>query len=491
MKETLALFSLVGAVAIAPSATAQAPGPAAPPEAAKAPGVENAPKDKMSPTLEVYLTAMPFVEFVDPTTPTERNAVVTPGHIGTSQVSYTGIDGPRRFRMTGGTSHFGVRGTLPFHPQFKIIGQLETALPLDGNPNPWEAAVPNRNTYLGFAGDWGTLAFGLLDTPYKWLALTTVNPIKAGYVADYSPIIGTPGFVVTGINSAQSFTGSGPSNTAFDRREPNSLQYWSPTLAGLYARAGVSINENRQAEERDPTLVTPINPGGLLSSETNPYIVSIGGGFDLDKLLPECAFCALRLRYAWESHHDYFGLSYLTLVEAPGVDIQRANDWGNRAIVEYSLPIVEDFKTRVLGMGEHLKYTLNMLPHNPVAVAGRVNMYQRLAFYALLEQTIYQHHVWGAYGRAFAGTCTRTPNIDGTPAPCSTADLGAQYLMAGYMYALSEKAQAFVMGYRLSNERSALYVTTPALPREGLSPGYDQTGVGVGFYYSFGADVLN
>jgi hypothetical protein len=46
------------------------------------------------------------------------------------------------------------------------------------------------------------------------------------------------------------------------------------------------------------------------------------------------------------------------------------------------------------------------------------------------------------------------------------------------------------MGYRLINERSALYVTAPALPREGLSPGVDTTAVGLGFYYAFGANLL-
>lgn len=487
MKSALTLLVLVSTVALVRPAMAQEPPKV--PEAAPQRG--KAPEGKMKPSLELYLTAVPFLEFVDGSGQTERDYVAPPGHIGTSQVAYSGVDSPRRFRMTTGTSQFGVRATLPLHEQFKIIGQLETAFPLDGNPNPWEATVPNRNSYLGFAGDWGTLAFGLLDTPYKWIAFTTVNPIKAGYVADYSPIIGTPGFLVLGINSAQSFTGSGPSNTAFDRREPNSVQYWSPTLAGLYARASVSINENRQAEEKDPAIVSPINPDALLSSTTNPYIVSIGGGFDLDQLVgPGCDFCGLRLRYAWESHHDYFGLSYLTLVEAPGVDIRTANDWGNRAIVQYTLPIGSDFKTRIVGVGEHLKYTLTMLPYNQTAVAGRTNMYSRPAFYGMLEQTIYRHHVWGAYGRAFSGKCTRTPNADGTPAPCSTADLGAEYLMAGYMFAFTDKAQAFVMGYRLSNERSALYPTTPSLPREGLAPGYDQTGVGIGFYYAFGANLL-
>ena len=58
------------------------------------------------------------------------------------------------------------------------------------------------------------------------------------------------------------------------------------------------------------------------------------------------------------------------------------------------------------------------------------------------------------------------------------------------MYEFTDKIQAFLMGYRLINDRSGLYVTAPALPREGLSPGLDTTGVGVGLYYAFGADLL-
>ena len=46
------------------------------------------------------------------------------------------------------------------------------------------------------------------------------------------------------------------------------------------------------------------------------------------------------------------------------------------------------------------------------------------------------------------------------------------------------------MGYRLTNERSGLYVTTPALPREGISPGLNTTGVGLGFNWAFSADLL-
>jgi hypothetical protein len=68
--------------------------------------------------------------------------------------------------------------------------------------------------------------------------------------------------------------------------------------------------------------------------------------------------------------------------------------------------------------------------------------------------------------------------------------VGADWIQAGYMYQFTESAQGYVAVYRLKNERSGLYVTTPSVLREGLSPGFDQLGAALGFRYAFGADLL-
>ncbi len=465
MKNRLALLVLASAALLSSSAVAEDRKPAAGPTATDV---------QKAATLELYGALLPFVEYVQAENPTPVGFSEGPGHIGTTVANYDGLDGPPRGRMLSGTSHFGVRASLALVDQLRILGQFETAMPIDGDPNPWEAQLPNRNSYLGFTGDWGTVAFGLLDTPYKWTTTTMVNPIKGGYVADYTPVIGTPGFLATAVNPAQRWGISGESNAAFYRREANSLQYWSPTVFGLYGRASYTLDELRPSDS-------------VASVRSNPYIVSLAAGFDLDKALGGAEFAGLRIRYAWESHHDYFGLAYIynALSGAPDRQTRTANDWGNKLTVQYTLPITPDVKTRVVGIGEELKYTLHAtLPND-------ANMYSRPAFYALLEQTVFEHHVWGAYGRAYSGKCTRVPQADGTPIPCSTAFVGAKLMEAGYMYAFTDKVQAYVMGYRLVNERSALYVTTPHLPREGLSPGLDTTGVGVGFYYAFGTDLLD
>lgn len=463
MKERLAFVLLVGTALVCRPAVAQDQKQTPPPPPAKAPEAAKAPEDKVA-TLELYGNLLPFVEYVNATGPTPEGFAEGPGHIGISVASYNAIHPATRIRITSGTSHFGVRGSLRLVNQLSVVGQIETAMPIDGDPNPWEVEIPNRNSYLGFTGGWGTLAVGRLDTPYKWITLTTVNPMKAGYVADYTPLIGTPGFLSTALPTVPRWVaGNGVSNTAFYRREANSLQYWSPTLWGFYGRFSYTTNEQRPSD--DP-------PDAVRS---NPYIVSVAAGFDI---------AGLRLRYAWENHHDYFGLGYITqlLTGAPDPDVRTANDYGNKGVAQYTLTFNDNVKTRVAGIFEHLKYTAE------TPFPGDINSYERPAFYVLLQQTLFQHNIWGAYGKAYPGKCGRVPG--GMVTACSTSHIGAQWMMGGYMFEFAKDAQAFVMGYRLINDRSGLYVTSPPLLREGISPGLDTTGVGVGFNWAFSAQLL-
>jgi predicted porin len=429
-----------------------------PPPPAKPPAAEK------RATLEIYGNLLPFIEYVDAGGPTPEGFMEGPDHIGISVAAYNGAEPAPRARITSGTSHFGIRGSLKLHDLLSVLGQIENAAPIDGDPNPWEVDFPNRNSFLGVGGGWGTLTVGRQDTPYKWTTLTTVNPMPAGYVADYTPVIGTPGFLATALPTVPRYVaGNGVSNAAFYRRDANSIQYWSPTLWGFYGRVAYVTNEWRPSDDPD---------GGVRS---NPYIVSVAAGFDI---------AGLRLRYAWENHHDYFGLGYINqvLTGAPDENTRTANDYGNKAVAQYTLTINPEIKTRVVGIFEHLKYTIE------ATIPGDINRYERPALYVLLQQTLFGHNIWGAYGKAFAGECARLPG--GPIATCSTAHTGAQLLMAGYLYEFAKNAKAFVMGYRLINDRSGLYVTSPALPREGISPGLDTTGVGVGFNWAFSADLL-
>jgi predicted porin len=310
--------------------------------------------------------------------------------------------------------------------------------------------------------------------------LTVVNPIKGGYVTDYSAIIGSPGFFAPSINADPYYVTNPFSNAAFLRHEANFLQYWSPTLFGLSFRAGLTTNEMRQSART-------LDDGTPASVQNNPYVASVAAAFEWE---------GLRARYAWESHHDYYGMAYIgqSILAVPAFTVPTANDWGNKLVLDYTLTLSDSLKTRFTGVGEYLLYKMHRGTPPPETgvmdnTAGVAYRYARPAFYAQVHQTIAEHNIWGAYARAFAGECSRFPMADGTPAPCVTDKVGAEWIQAGYLYQFTKNAAVYLAAYRLRNERSGLYFTA-ALSREGLSPGLDQIGGGLGVHYTWGANLL-
>jgi predicted porin len=405
------------------------------------------------PDLEIYGTLVPFLEYVSTSGATKA------GHTGgADQVPATAYTGPAhnrpRLRMVANTSNIGFRGGLPIVDRhLKLIWQIENAVPIDGNGPPNTFA--SRNSHIGFAGDWGSLIFGIWETPYKYALATAVGPLKAGYVADYTPIISTPGFASPALNTASGFSAGSPSNAAFHRREANSIQYWSPNVAGFTARLHYTINEDR-------------NSGGPAAPGTNPWLFSGMLGWE--------GF-GLRVRYAYDLHHDYFGMGSLGGSPQPSQTVTSSNDMGHVGLISYRFELNPDFATRLVGVGEFLKYKSN--DRTTSAIDG----YSRPAFYGLLEQSIFRNHVWLAYGQALPGACTRVGG-----GACSTKDLGAKYATLGYLFAFTETTNVHLIAYRIFNDASARYETFP--PLSPIAPGADQMGVGLGILHSFSVGIL-
>lgn len=401
------------------------------------------------PDLEIYGTLLPFLEF------TGTSGATDPGFAGgADQVgagAYSGINDKGRFRMTVGTSNIGFRGGLDVADDFNLIWQVENAVPVDGNGPPNTFA--SRNSHVGFTGSWGTLIYGIWDTPYKWATAVTIGPLRAGYSTDYTAIIGSPGFGVGAIN-----TPAPTGVAAFFRREANSVQYWSPTVGGLSARLSYTINEGR-------------NPGAPDGSvpPTNPYIFSGYVGYDGS---------GLRLRYAFELHRDFFGMSALGGSPA-GPDVRHSTDMGHGLTASYVIDSAPDYKTRLVATGEFLRYK-----NSDNSSDSAIDEYTRPAFYALVEQSFGPHHVWAAYGQGFKGDC----NYAGG-APCSTAELGASYGTLGYLYAINAATNIHLIGYGIFNKKSSQYATFPAI-RSPIAAGADQLGIGLGVIHVFKVGIM-
>jgi porin-like protein len=400
--------------------------------------------------VDFYGTLLPALEYVGTSGATDAGTASNANQVA----AYSGRNEPYRFRMTAGTSNIGFNGSVGVVPDWlTLVWQIESGAQVDGEAVA--NTIASRNSRVGVSGAWGTLFFGVWDTPYKWATLPIVNPIPAGYVADYNTIMNTPGFGVGALN-----TGLGRVNTssdaAFYRRESDSVQYWSPNLWGFSARVAYVIDEGRTSATDTTAAIEPQIFSGSLSYDHG----------------------ALKLRYAAELHKDYFGLAFLGGTPGATPSNSSSLDYGQTAAAAYTFEY-SDFSTRLVGIFDYLFYSTDD------TVVGGVDEYQRPAAYALIDQGIFDHHVWLAYGKAWAGSCSLVGDED-----CSTGDLGAQFFSLGYVYHVTDRIDAFAFYYRLVNERSASYTPFPPAPPVPAA-GADVQSVGLGILYRFNVSLVD
>jgi predicted porin len=391
--------------------------------------------------VEMYGMGMPFVDNAETTHATAPNPATRPNQLPAS--AYTGLNDASRSRVTVGTSNWGFRGYEKLGPDLKLVWQLESGFQIDQNTGPGLGA---RDSKVGLRSSWGEIFMGQWDTPYKYVSLP-VNPLRAGYVFDRTAITGNPGFGVG--NTTTQFTRIGAkADASFDRRQGNSVQYWSPVIAGFSFRAGYSVNEGRG----------PIVAGG---PDVSPTVAAFSGQYDLGQL---------SLRYAYEQHNDYFGMSQIGGSAAGTAANTSSKDRGHKFVVLYRIG-----NTRLTGLIEQLEYTDNDV------LVGAVSKYRRLAYYGVIEQFFADNSsVFFSYGRAGNGACTRVGGL-----ACTTHALSANYMTLGYIYRFSKMTEGFIAYYRMNNSESAQYSPGPMVNGATIAPGADTSAAGVGMIHYF------
>jgi predicted porin len=291
--------------------------------------------------------------------------------------------------------------------------------------------------------------------------------MPAGFVADYTALIGSPGFNIGALNLSPGYVANavpGPSpvprsNAAFYRRDSNSIQYWSPTFYGLWLRASYTTNEFSRAERpaAGQNLGVPeIHPdvfSGLLSYDNGP----------------------LALRYALEVHRDYFGLSLMGGSPGGTATNPSSRDVGQQGVASYALRLNEAMTTRIAATFDYLFY------ENDDTVVGNVDQFQRASFYGLIDQSYKGHHVWFAYGQAGEGKCSLVGDAD-----CSTNGLGARMLTLGYLYRFSPDTNVYAVAYQVVNANAASYTPFPPIDPQ-PTPGANVRSIGIGILHHFSA----
>jgi predicted porin len=394
--------------------------------------------------VSLYGTLHPFLDNFRTSGATPEG--LSPETGGATQViaaEYTGENLPNRFRITSGTSNIGFRGEISLTDQLKAFFQVESAVNTDGDHPVLTSPWASRNSGVGLKGDYGTLFFGNWDTPYKYPTLF-IGPLRGLNPFD-NALSGNPGFNVP-VTTTQNGRATSRADAAFNRRQGNSIQYWTPAFVGLSARLAVSVNEGRTRNTETNPSISPIVLSGLLT-------------FKLDEL---------GVNYAYERHMDYFGMNWLGGSPGDTFTNRHSTDDGHEIVGWFTFPT----RTRLAAMVERLTYRTDD------TVAGTVRGYQRDVVYGALQQRFAEHTVWGAFGVAGAGHCVRVGDVQ-----CTTNGLRGMQWSAGYTYSPAKTVDIFAAYYEMINDRSGTYALFP--PVVPVTPGSDGHGFGVGIMYLF------
>ena len=368
--------------------------------------------------------------------------------------AYSGLGNGTLLRMQSSTSNLGFRGVEDLGGGLAAVFQLESGIQVDDGTLTGSATGPmrffNRNTRVGLSSPLGTLFAGIWDTPIAWSHLGLTSGVRNPYAGDSANIFLTPGFNIPSSVTANTRT-NGPGDATFNRRQGNSVQYWSPSWSGMSFRLAYGLPEATRTAANGARYA--------------PAVLGLGTEYAAGPLL---------LRYVYQQQRDYFGLAWLGPNPAANPDgrgstAQGSKDSNHRLVARYAI----DGHWTLQGALDRLAYRVDRV------TAGAVNQYDRVAYSA---QVLYRrdlHTVWANVGQADDGNCS----LSGGGA-CSTRDLGARLWSVGYRYDLSKRSDLFASAYRMSNRASGQYGVFPR-SIAGIAPGSRQTGVTLGIEHSF------
>ncbi len=132
-------------------------------------------------------------------------------------------------RQSNNRSVLGFRGDEDLGDGYRALFQIEGALSLDTGA---ATSLANRDTRVGLVAPWGTVFMGHWVLPYL-LATSSYDPYYPT-TAGYMSLLG---------NGSASSTNNVTDRSSFDRRQQNSLHFWTPGWKGLTGRVAYAFNE--------------------------------------------------------------------------------------------------------------------------------------------------------------------------------------------------------------------------------------------------------
>jgi len=353
---------------------------------------------------------------------------------GSGATAGSGNDYQRRTVVgSPGTNWIGFRGQESLGGGLRAVWQVENGL--GGVDGTGTSTWGSRNTFVGLAGGFGQVHFGLFDSPYKRV-MGVNNRMMFGLTGPS----GMNAILNNGDTSGGTSTAYSGS-TAFSRRTANSINYHSPSFGGFSVEAQYGANEYRS-----------VTSGG---AQSDPYVMSAS-------------------------------LRYSSGPIAAGLGYQKQNDLRGSNLADDSWILSASYTSGpflIQGAYTTLSYgtATGDLTRNNFLIGGQYSTgpHRFRLQYQVAQDT-----------KGAVGTNANT-TIGGvrvaTAANGLGADTGANVLSLNYGHALSKRTEVYGFYSKLNNERNAVVnmAGTGALQAGGMSAGLDVTYIGVGMNHSF------
>jgi predicted porin len=337
--------------------------------------------------------------------------------VGGRTASFTQISS--QAGLSSNSSNIGFRGSEDLGGGLKAIFQIESSINIDTGAG----GLGSRNSNVGLAGGWGTVFYGQWDTPYKFITLKS-DPFFATSAASFNSLIGSPGFNVLSTTFNQA-TLTAPSLTtlaadaAFDRRQGNSVQYWTPNWAGFSGRLFYSPGEGKREYVLDGNTVAVPRVGQL-----DPWMWGASLQYDNGPIYAAAAY---------EQHKDYFGTRVQTGSAALGTG---SDDWGAKLV----LGAQNLWGFNLYGFLERLEYQTDGLVTQGLVKDAKRDAYGFFATWGFGNFTLR-----GGWAQANATTCASVQTVAlATNQICNAGDTGTNQYSLGASYNLSKRTLAYL-----------------------------------------------
>jgi predicted porin len=408
------------------------------------------------------------------------NIIESKGATTAAQLSALGVTGlsaganqPSRSRVDPDSSNIGFRVREDLGGGLAAWGQCESSANVDNGTG----TLCSRNTGVGIEGPFGNIFLGQWDSPYKQQGALDV--MGNTHIIAWVAIMSSPGINVastTGGNGGTPFTATLSSTggttvttgftvtgtqASFDRRQTDTINYYTPNWAGFQAKFQYSANETKTD--------TILNTSGVPTSfGLDPKMYSLSLSYENGPFFVTGAY----------EQHDDFQADLLNVTTSLGTNgrFTKGDDdaWRLGAGFKFG-------NFRVTALYEELSYETTAT--NLTTLAAATGTVERDAWYLGASYTAAPHYFALSYADADDWDCGGTVALSaGVIARC--ANTAGKSYAAKYAYSLSKRTELFAHYIKIKNDANAQY-TFGVNTLSGVAAGADPEGFGVGVKHTF------